>query len=92
ANDERILSRQEGETENDAMMYQSGTSMSAPIVSGAAALLLEANPRLTPGMVRMLLQYSAQPIPGANPFEQGAGELNIEGAIRLALTLRKDVN
>ncbi|MFX5046154.1 S8 family serine peptidase, partial [Acinetobacter baumannii] len=68
------------------------TSMSAPIVSGAAALLLEANPRLTPGMVRMLLQYSAQPIPGANPFEQGAGELNIEGAIRLALTLRKDVN
>ncbi|MFH3575351.1 hypothetical protein WAI05_23680, partial [Acinetobacter baumannii] len=25
-------------------------------------------------------------------FEQGAGELNIEGAIRLALTLRKDVN
>ena len=29
-------------------------------------MLIEANPRLTPGMVKMLLQYSAQPIAGAD--------------------------
>src|SRR5690606_5888880 len=76
------------ETNADGVMYQSGTSMSAPIVSGAVAMLLEENPKLTPQMIRMLLQYSAQPIAGANSFEQGAGQLNIEGAVRLAKSLR----
>ena len=80
------------ETNNDGLMYQSGTSMSAPMVSGAVAMLLETNPKLTPGMVRMLLQYSAQPIAGANTFEQGAGQLNIDGAVRLARSLRSDVD
>src|SRR5207244_6384687 len=74
-------------TGNDSMMYLSGTSMSAPLVSGAAAMLLEINPNLTPGMIRMLLQYTANPISGADTFEQGAGELNIDGAMRLARTL-----
>ena len=73
-------------------MYQSGTSMSAPLVSGAAALLLEVNPKLTPGMVRMILQYTAQPIAGADMLEQGAGQLNVEGAVRLTRSLRTNVN
>ena len=62
------------------------------LVSGAAALLLQANPNLTPGMVRMILQYTAQPVPGADMLEQGAGQLNVEGAIRLASSLRTDVD
>ena len=74
------------------MMNQSGTSMTAPVVAGAAALLLEANPNLTPGMIRALLQYSAQPIAGADMFEQGAGQLNIDGAVRLARSLRTDAD
>ncbi|HEY2846313.1 MAG TPA: S8 family serine peptidase, partial [Pyrinomonadaceae bacterium] len=69
---------------NDSMMMLSGTSAAAPVVAGAAALLLEANPNLTPGLIKMLLQYSAQPIAGANMFEQGAGQLNVDGAVRLA--------
>ena len=66
------------------MMYLSGTSMSTPMVSGAAALLFQMNPKLTPTMVKMILEYTAQPLNGVNMLEQGAGQLNIEGAIKLA--------
>ncbi|HEX8335994.1 MAG TPA: S8 family peptidase, partial [Pyrinomonadaceae bacterium] len=75
-----------------SMMRQSGTSMATPLVSGAAALLLQANPSLTPNMVKMMLMYTAQPLAGFNMFEQGAGQLNIEGAIRLAKVVRTDLN
>src|SRR5438105_5059256 len=68
-----------------------GTSMAAPVVSGAAALLLQANPSLTPNMIKALLMYTAQPLAGFNTFEQGAGELNIEGAVRLAELARNDL-
>lgn len=80
-------------TNNDdaKMMYLSGTSMAAPVVAGAAALLLQANPRLTPNMVKTILQYTAQPLAGYNMFEQGAGALNIEGAVRLAKSMRADL-
>src|SRR2546426_9049993 len=48
-------------------------SVSAAVVAGAAVLLLEANPNLTPNMVKMILMYTAQPLAGFNTFEQGAG-------------------
>ena len=73
---------------NMKLMYLSGTSMSAPVVSGAAALLLEANPNLTPNMVKMLLMYTAQPLAGFNTLDQGAGQLNIAGAVTLAKLVR----
>jgi subtilisin family serine protease len=62
----------------------SGTSVAAPVVSGAAALLLQANPSLTPNLVKAILMYTAQPLAGFNTLEQGAGELNIDGAVRVA--------
>lgn len=66
------------------IMYLSGTSVSAPVVSGAAALLLQVNPNLTPNLVKAILTYTAQPLKGFNLLEQGAGEVNIDGAVRLA--------
>jgi serine protease AprX len=62
----------------------SGTSMSAPVVSGTVALLLEANPELTPNAVKAILQYTAGTLPNQNALVQGAGLLNARGAIRLA--------
>jgi subtilisin family serine protease len=75
-----------------ALMRLSGTSMSAPIVAGAAALMLQANPKLTPNLVKVLLMYTAQSLAGFNQLEQGAGQLNIEGAVRLAKLVRTDLN
>ena len=70
-------------------MVLSGTSMSAAVVSGTAALILQANPSLTPNMVKAILMYSAQLMDGEDLFEQGAGMLNVEGALRLARSMKQ---
>jgi serine protease AprX len=61
-----------------------GTSMSAPVVTGTIALMLQANPALTPGLVKAILQYTAQPYAGYDVLTQGAGFLNARGAVELA--------
>src|SRR5207237_237434 len=55
-----------------------------PQVAGAAALMFEANPQLTPNLVKGILQYTAQVHDGYNVLEQGAGFLDAYGAVRLA--------
>jgi serine protease AprX len=62
----------------------SGTSMAAPVVSGTVALMLQANPSLTPNAVKAILMYTAQDHGGDNPLAQGTGYLNAVGAVRLA--------
>jgi serine protease AprX len=66
----------------------SGTSMAAPVVSGTVALMLQANPTLTPNLIKAILQYTAQQYPGYNSLRQGAGFLNTLGAVRLATFYR----
>jgi subtilisin family serine protease len=70
--------------DNKKLMTMSGTSMAAPIVAGSAAVLLDTNPNLTPNMVKAILMYTAQAIYGYNTLEQGAGEINLDGAVRVA--------
>jgi serine protease AprX len=65
-------------------MSLSGTSMSAPVVSGTVALMMQANPTLTPNEVKAILQYTALVYAGPDALTQGAGFLNAQGAVELA--------
>ena len=58
-------------------MELSGTSFSAPMVSGAAAMLLAQHPSWTPDQVKGALMVSANPTPAAAPGSLGVGELNM---------------
>jgi len=62
----------------------SGTSMSAPVVAGTVALMLQANPTLTPNAVKAILEYTAQPYAGYDRQTQGAGFLDAGGAVEMA--------
>ena len=58
----------------------SGTSFSAAITSGAAALVLADNPGLTPNQVKARLLGNTDPGPVGNPFVDGHGALNAYAA------------
>ncbi|MDQ0256638.1 serine protease AprX [Evansella vedderi] len=81
--------------DNDAEMIEtaylpyyttmSGTSMAAPHVAGIVALMLEANPLLSPSEVKEILEQTATNMPGMEPWEVGAGYVNAYAAVDAAI-------
>lgn len=59
----------------------SGTSQAAAVVSGAAALILQQRPTISPDQIKALFTQSAAKIPSATTTSQGAGALDLKVAL-----------
>lgn len=78
-------------------IYNIGTSMSAPHVSGIVALMLQAHPNLTPEEAREIIQSTATTSPEMGELPNnafGAGRINALECVRKAVELSgiDDVN
>ena len=67
----------------------SGSSQASPMVAGAAALLLQVNPALTHQQIKDIFTDTAKPLPGVKKSAQGAGRLDLDGAVKAAAALKK---
>jgi serine protease AprX len=76
---ERPTHRESGYGGAEHYFRMSGTSMAAPVVAGAVALLLQDEPHLTPDQVKYRLKSTARAIQGPGG---GAGQLDAYAAVR----------
>jgi serine protease AprX len=65
----------------------SGTSQAAAVVSGEVALLLQANPALTPDQVKVLLQNNADGLPRTSTVMGGSGGTDLHKVYQQLLKL-----
>jgi len=61
--------------------HLTGTSMAAPHVAGIVALMLDANPALTPYQVKSILEETATNLPNRESWEVGRGMVNAFAAV-----------
>jgi serine protease AprX len=82
-NDKLSMGKGHPKNQIDSTYFKmSGTSVSAPMVSGAIALLLQDEPELNPDQVKARLMATANKNwPGYNPTTAGAGYLDINAAV-----------
>ncbi len=59
----------------------SGTSMATPFAAGVVALMLDADPTLTPDEIKQIMTETATAMPGYQDFEVGAGYINAYAAV-----------
>lgn len=72
----------------DGYITFSGTSMASPFAAGSAALLLAANPALTPDEVRRVLIATAEDWGVEGPdVDYGHGRIRVREAVRLAFAM-----
>lgn len=69
--------------------HMSGTSMATPHVAGIVALMIEANPYLTPAQVKDIVERTATNMTARLPWEAGAGHINAYAAVAEAANVRK---
>ncbi|MEV7625286.1 S8 family serine peptidase [Actinoplanes sp. NPDC089786] len=74
-----------GTPAGDGYVSLDGTSMAAPHVAGAAAIVAQQHPGWSPGQRKALLMGTARPTPGVDAFGQGAGRVDVARAVRQAV-------
>jgi subtilisin family serine protease len=67
----------------------SGTSMAAPHVAGAAAIMAQRWPAWTPARIKAVLMGTANPDPELGVYSQGGGRLDVGHAIAQRLIARR---
>lgn len=72
---------------NNSYIELQGTSMAAPYVAGAAALIKQAHPKWSPNEIKAAIMNTATSLYNKNgksykAYEQGAGRINIDQAIQ----------
>lgn len=65
--------------------YLAGTSMAAPQVTGAAALVREVAPNSTAKQVEKAIEQGAEEVSGESGAELGAGRLNCDRALNASV-------
>ena len=68
-------------TDNEWYDWMSGTSMATPCVAGAIALLLDANPDLTPARICQVLEETSVKLSTTKSNKTGTGRINIYDAV-----------
>lgn len=76
-----------GDPAADGYVSLSGTSMATPHVAGAAAIVAQQHPAWSSRQRKTLLMGAAKPTAGLNPFEQGAGRVDVARTVAQAVSV-----